>query len=108
MIETAVLIGCVLFSIHRTSKEQTANTWTAPNQGVDECILKPTSLISNAPRGRAFVESCKRKDHKEERTLIATPTKHLGETANSTLALSKHLEAFDFQTSPQSRPQDYL
>lgn len=60
--------------------------WAHPNQGVDEGILKPTSLISNAARGRAFVR-CKRKDHKEEQTLITPPTKHLGEMANSTLAL---------------------
>lgn len=81
--------------------------WAHPNQGVDEGILKPTSLISNTARGRAFVR-CKRKDHKEEQILISTPTKHLGEMANSTLAPSKHLEAFDFQTSPHPCPQDYL
>lgn len=89
------------------NRRQTRGT-AHPNQGVDEGILKPTSLISNATRGRAFVERCKRKDHKEERALIGTPAKHLGEAANSALALCKHLEAFDFQTFPHPCPQDYL
>lgn len=83
-----MLIGCVPFSnrgnFKRTDGKHKA--WAHPNQGVDEGILKPTSLISNAARGRAFVR-CKRKDHKEEQTLITPPTKHLGEMANSTLVL---------------------
>lgn len=45
---------------------------------------------------KPFVKSCKSKDHKEEQITIVTSTKHLGLKANSTLALSKHLESFDF------------